>query len=80
MLSQEGFYVAHIGNHWDFGAEKTVIYYRPDAEKVARNLGNRFFPHCQLEQSARLPKGMAVKVLLGKDLLQRDDVMANLSN
>lgn len=80
MLSQEGFYVAHIGNHWDFGAEKTVIYYRPDAEKVARNLGDRFFPHSQLEQSAKLPKGVAVKVLLGKDLLQRDDLMANLSN
>jgi len=80
MLSQEGFYVAYIGNHWDFGAEKTVIYYRPDAEKVARKLGDRFFPHSQLEQSAKLPKGVSVKVLLGKDLLQRDDMMANLSN
>jgi predicted negative regulator of RcsB-dependent stress response len=80
MLSQEGFNVTRIGNHIDFGAEKTVIYYRPGAEKMARNLSNRFFPHSQLEQSAKLQGEVAVKVLLGKDLLQRTDVMAKLSD
>ena len=79
MLSQEGFNVVHIGNHIDFGAEKTVIYYRQGAEKMARNLNSRFFPQSQMEQSAKLPGDVAVKVLLGKDLLQRTDVMAKLS-
>ena len=80
LLSQEGFNVTHIGNHIDFGAEKTVIYYRPGAEKMARNLNARFFPHSQLEQSAKLQGDVAVKVLLGKDLLQHTDVMAKLSD
>lgn len=78
MLVMEGFNVARIGNHIDFGAETTVIYYRPAAEKVARNLSAEFFSHCRLEQTARLPEDIAVKVLLGKDLLQRTDVMARL--
>jgi Tfp pilus assembly protein PilF len=80
MLSQEGFNVARIGNHIDFGAEKTIIYYRAGAEKLARNLNTRFFPHSQLEQSAKLHDDVAVKVLLGKDLLQRTDVMAKLND
>jgi len=80
MLSQEGFNVTRIGNHIDFGAEKTVIYYRPGAEKMARNLNTQFFSHSQLEQSAKLQEDVAVKVLLGKDLLQRTDVMAKLSD
>ncbi|MHB8069266.1 MAG: LytR C-terminal domain-containing protein [Desulfobaccales bacterium] len=80
MLSQEGFNVVHIGNHIDFGAEKTIIFYRPGSEKVARNLSAKFFPQSQVEQSAKLPGDVAVKVLLGKDLLQRTDVMAKLSD
>jgi len=80
MLSQEGFNVVHIGNHIDFGAEKTIIFYRPGAEKIARNLSSRFFSNSAIEQSAKLPGDVAVKVLLGKDLLQRTDVMAKLSD
>lgn len=80
MLAQEGFRVAHIGNHIDFGAEKTIIYYRPGAEKVARSLAARFFPNCTLEQTAKLPKNMDIKVLLGSDLFVRPEVMARLSD
>ena len=80
MLSAKGFNVARIGNHIDFGAEKTIIYYRSGAEKMARNLKTEFFPDCQIEQTAKLPKDISVKVLLGKDLLQRTEVMAKLGN
>ncbi|MFZ5450358.1 MAG: LytR C-terminal domain-containing protein [Thermodesulfobacteriota bacterium] len=80
MLSEEGFNVARIGNHIDFGADKTIIYYRSGAEKMARNLRSEFFPNSQMEQTAKLPEGIAVKVLLGKDLLQRTEVMAKLGN
>jgi len=80
MLSQEGFYVARIGNHIDFGADRTIIYYRPGAEKMARNLRSEFFPNSQIEQTAKLPEDIAVKVLLGKDMLQRTEVMAKLGN
>jgi len=80
MLSEEGFNVARIGNHIDFGAEKTVIYYRSGAEKMARNLRSEFFPNSQIEQTAKLPEDIAVKVLLGKDMLQRTEVMAKLGN
>jgi len=80
MLSQEGFNVVNIGNHIDFGAEKTIIYYRPGSEKVARNLKTKFFSNSSLEQNAKLPEDVAVKVLLGKDLLQRREIMAKLDD
>jgi hypothetical protein len=80
MLSQEGFNVAHIGNHIDFGADKTVIFYRPGAEKMAQNLRAKFFSNSAMEQSAKLPEDVAVKVLLGKDLLQRTEIMAKLDH
>jgi hypothetical protein len=80
MLSEEGFNVARIGNHIDWGAEKTVIYYRPGAEKMARNLSARFFANSPTEQTASLPADVAVKVLLGKDLVQRPEVMAKLND
>ena len=35
-LSLEGFNVTQIGNHIDWGAEVTVIYYRPEAQRVAQ--------------------------------------------
>ncbi len=80
VLSEEGFNVARIGNHKDWGAEKTIIYYRPGAEKMARNLSARFFANSATEQTASLPADVAVKVLLGKDLVQRSEVMAKLND
>jgi len=80
MLSEEGFNVARIGNHIDWGAEKTIIYYRSGAEKLAHNLSARFFGNSATEQSASLPADVAVKVLLGKDLIQRPEVMAKLND
>jgi len=80
MLSEEGFNVTRIGNHIDWGAEKTIIYYRPGAEKMARNLSTRFFADSPTEQSANLPADVAVKVLLGKDLVQRPEVMVKLND
>lgn len=80
MLSQEGFNVVQIGNHIDFGAEKTIIFYRPGAEKLARNLSAKFFSHSQMEPTSKLSEDVAVKVLLGKDLLQRAEVMAKMDD
>ena len=78
LLCQEGFTVAMIGNHIDFGAAKTIIYYRPGAERVARAVGATFFPRAGLEPSLKLKKGMDIKILLGADLLQRPLLMARL--
>jgi len=78
-LSQEGFTVAKIGNHVDFGAVKTMIYYRPGAEKVARAVGRTFFPGAGLEPSMKLKKGMDIQILLGADLLKRPQLMARLA-
>ena len=44
LLRREGFTVARIGNHVDFGAAKTMIYYRPGAERIARAVGRTVFP------------------------------------
>ena len=54
LLSQEGFSVAIIGNHVDFGAEKTIIYYRPGAERVAQAVARTVFPGAALEPSRSL--------------------------
>ena len=78
LLSQEGFRVAMIGNHVNFGAANTVIYYRPEAEKVARAVGATVFPRAGLEPSLKLKKGMDIKILLGADLRQRPQLMARL--
>ena len=78
LLSREGFSVGIIGNHIDFGAEVTEIYYRPGAEKVARALNSEIFPEAKLTPSSRLKKGMAIKVVLGRDLLDRTRLMSML--
>jgi tetratricopeptide (TPR) repeat protein len=78
LLRLGGFTVAKIGNHVDFGATKTIIYYRPGAERVARAVSATIFPPAELEPSRKLKKGMDIKILLGADLLQRPLQMARL--
>jgi len=77
-LSQQGFHVGTIGNHFDFGAETTVIYYRPGTEKVAQALDSQIFPGAPLVESYKLRKGVAIKILLGRDLLAQPQTMARL--
>jgi hypothetical protein len=78
LLRQEGFNVAIIGNHVDFGAAKTMVYYRPGQERVARAVSRVVFPGAELAPSLELKKGMDIKILLGADLLQRPQLMARL--
>jgi thioredoxin-like negative regulator of GroEL len=80
LLNQEGFTVAKIGNHIDFGAEQTIIYYLPEGKIVACALGRTFFPNAKLEPSQKLHKNISVKILLGADLLERPRLMARLVN
>jgi hypothetical protein len=77
-LDQEGFTVARIGNHVDFGAAKTIIYYRPEAERVARTVGRTVFPQAELEPSLKLRDGMDIQILLGADLVQRPHLITRL--
>ncbi|MFA5110164.1 MAG: tetratricopeptide repeat protein [Desulfobaccales bacterium] len=79
LLSREGFTVAKIGNHIDFGADRTIIYYRPGAERVAQTLGRTIFPGATLSPSLKLKPDVAVKILLGADLLGRSPLMARLA-
>jgi hypothetical protein len=79
ILSLEGFNVGMIGNHIDFGAESTVIYYRPEAEKVARALTSKVFPSARLTPDTRINHGMAIKIVLGRDLLDRPRLMSRLT-
>lgn len=79
LLSQEGFQVARIGNYRDFGAAETIIYFRPQAEKVARAINARFFQARKLEAGANLPQTVDIKVILGRDLLKRQQLLAQLT-
>jgi Tfp pilus assembly protein PilF len=78
-LSREGFNVTKIGNHVDFGAERTIIYYRPEVSRVARSLNKKFFPTAKMVQARRFNKHVEVKVVLGRDLLKRHDQLARLA-
>ena len=70
--------MAKIGNHVDFGAAKTIVYYRPGMERVAQALGRTLFPGAAMEPSLKLKKSMDIKILLGADLLGRPQLMARL--
>jgi hypothetical protein len=69
QLAQEGFTVVGVGNYKDFGLEKTVIAYRPEAARVARALATKFFPRATLEEQSKLPSWANVRVSLGRDLV-----------
>ena len=68
LLSDEGFHVGRIGNHFDFGAENTTIYYLPEAEKVAQALQAEHFPQSRMASKDKLPPGAQIKLVLGHDL------------
>jgi tetratricopeptide (TPR) repeat protein len=68
-LRTEGFRVASIGNHIDFGLEKTVIAYRPEAARVAQVLSKKFFPGASFEEGGPLSPGVDVRVSLGWDMI-----------
>ena len=67
-LHLEGYSVVAINNFSNFGADRTVIYYRPEAERVATTLNKKFFPVAELESAPRLAESIGVKVVLGHDL------------
>ncbi len=69
-MDLEGFTVVAIANHIDFGVEKTMIYYRPGAENVARALRAKFFQDADLEAREKLAKNeeVDIRVILGHDL------------
>lgn len=78
LLSRQGFTVAEIGNHIDFGMVQTTILYRPEAVRVAQALAARFFPQARLQET-HLGDGLGVKVVLGKDLAgPSPDLLAHL--
>jgi Tfp pilus assembly protein PilF len=67
-LSLEGYTVVAINNFRDFGVDRTVIAYRPDAAHLAAILSERFFPGAVLEPASRLAANIDVQVVLGHDL------------
>jgi Flp pilus assembly protein TadD len=79
LLEQEGFEVSKIGNHINFAAPDTVIYYRPGAERVAQDLIWQIFPQAKLETTVQLKDGVGIKVLLGRDLLDQPLTMARIA-
>jgi Flp pilus assembly protein TadD len=79
-LALQGFNVVRIKNHIDFGMQQTVIFYRPGSGKMARALGQKFFQTARMEEAAKLPKNVDVKVILGRDLAGSLDLLAKLSH
>ena len=67
-LHLEGYSAVAINNFSNFGVDRTVIYYRSEAERVAITLNKKFFPEAELESAPRLAESIDVKVVLGHDL------------
>jgi tetratricopeptide (TPR) repeat protein len=68
-LALDGFRVVNIANNKDFGLEKTVIAYRPEATRLARVLYKKYFPEAKLQAEGTLPPWTDVRVSLGRDLI-----------
>jgi LytR cell envelope-related transcriptional attenuator len=69
QIALDGFRVVDIANNKDFGLEKTVIAYRPEAARVARVIYNKYFPEAILQEEGALPHWTDVRVSLGRDLI-----------
>ena len=79
-LALEGFTVINVGNNKNFGLEKTIIAYRPEAARVVQMLAKKFFPKATLEEEGTLPPWMDVRVSLGRDLVPGQAQMAQESS
>jgi len=79
FLWGEGFNEVAFKNYLDFGVEDTVIYCRPEAVKVAEILGEKFFHTANVQVNEKLAKGFDVRVILGHDLLLKEDLLAKLA-
>jgi Flp pilus assembly protein TadD len=75
-LTMEGFTVAAIGNHLDFGMQNTLIHYQPGAERVAKALQEDFFPQADLRPNGKPDKDADVKIVLGHDQKARKSQIA----
>jgi hypothetical protein len=67
-LHLEGYRVVAINNFSNFGVDRTVIYCRPEAERVATSLNKKFFPGAEFEPAPGLADRIDVKVAMGHDL------------
>ncbi|MBM4294584.1 MAG: tetratricopeptide repeat protein [Deltaproteobacteria bacterium] len=68
ILQVDGYKVARIGNHIDFGVDRTIIYYRPKAQRVAQALTEGHFPKASLVARDKMRPGSDVMIVLGKEL------------
>ncbi len=77
LLRSQGYRVPFMGNHSNFGARETVIYYRPFKRPAAQELNERFFKAKRLEVSGTLRPGVDIKVVLGRDLFRNSEQFAS---
>ena len=56
-LALEGFTVINVGNNKNFGLEKTIIAYRPEAARVVQMLAKKFSPRQPLKKKAHSRPG-----------------------
>jgi len=79
-LDDEGFTVVAIANYRDFGVEQTTIHYRPRGEKVAWALKEKMFRQAKVEPDPTLKGKVDIQVILGHDLVVRQEILARLAD
>jgi Tfp pilus assembly protein PilF len=76
LMNLEGLDDISIGNHIDFGVERSEIRYRPEAEKVARMLHDKLFAKAELKIDAKLAEEVDIQVILGHDAQELPQIVA----
>jgi hypothetical protein len=76
LLNLEGFDAVSIANHIDWGMARTVIRYRPEADKIAGMLHDKFFANAEMQVAPELKAELDVLVILGHDLSALPQVLA----
>jgi thioredoxin-like negative regulator of GroEL len=79
-LYLEGFDTVAIGNYKNFAQAETAIIFRPQAARVAQVLGSKYFRTANLTMTPELEEGVEVRVILGRDVLQKKEVLAKLAD
>jgi Tfp pilus assembly protein PilF len=76
LLQHHGYNVSMTGNHIDFGAPETVVYFRSAQEKTARALNDTILKAKRLVRQDNLRPEIDVKIVLGHDLFQNNENLA----
>ena len=74
-LEEHGAQIARISDAKSFAVKESTIYYMPGYHEEALRLAKRLPVEAKIEENADQVDGVSVRLVIGKDLLQRELVI-----